>query len=114
MKMANTSAKLLACLALALPLAMAASAQNQAARERLATKAKAAKTGKSAVHAKAAAAAKPPAKANPEASTAAIAPQLLREKTRRRPMVGKRDPFAPLINDKKDRPCICHRARRDW
>jgi hypothetical protein len=98
MKMANTSARLLAILALALPLAMVASAQNQAT-PKPATKAKSAKTGKAPSHAKAA---KPPSKANPEASAAPAAPAAPGEDGTKTEMVGKRDPFAPLINDKKD------------
>jgi hypothetical protein len=101
MKMANTSAKLLAVLALALPLAMVASAQDQAA-PKPATKAKSAKTGKAPSHAKATTAVKPPSKANPEASAAPVAPAAPGEDATKTEMVGKRDPFAPLINDKKD------------
>ncbi len=98
MKIAYTSAKLLAVLALALPLAIAASGQDQAAKKP-AAKAKPPKAAKLAQHAKPAAAVKPPSKANPEASSAAAAPAPEAGKTE---MVGKRDPFSPLINNKKD------------
>jgi hypothetical protein len=97
MKIAIKSAKLLAVLALTLPLVSWASAQDQAAKP--ATKAKTTtKSTKSATHGKGAAV-KSPSKANPEATTAQAAPAADATKTQ---MVGKRDPFAPLINDKKD------------
>jgi Tfp pilus assembly protein PilP len=92
MNIAKTSTRLLAVLALALPLAMSASAQDQPA-PKPATKAKA---GGAVHHAKAGGTAKP--QANPEASPVA-APARDATKTE---LVGKRDPFAPLINDKKD------------
>jgi hypothetical protein len=98
MKIADISTRLLAVLALALPLALAASAQDQAA-QKPATKAKSAKAGGASHHAKAGAAAKPPSKANPEATAPDAAPATDATKTE---LVGKRDPFAPLINDKKD------------
>jgi len=98
MKIAYTSAKLMAVLALALPLAIATSAQDQAAKKP-AVKAKTPKAAKAAQHTKPAAAVKPPSKANPEASAAEAAPAPEAGKTE---MVGKRDPFAPLINNKKD------------
>ena len=96
MKIANTSARLLAVLALALPLATMASAQDQAAQQP-AAKAKTHKTGGATHHAKAAV--KPASRANPEARAPQAAPATDATKTE---MVGKRDPFAPLINDKKD------------
>jgi hypothetical protein len=101
MKMANTSAKLLAVLALALPLATGGWAQDAPANT-MAMKAhspkpaKAAKkSAKTASHAKSAAAAKPPA----SEAGAPTAPAGDKDKIE---AVGKRDPFAPLINDKKD------------
>jgi hypothetical protein len=97
MKMANTSAKLLAVLALALPLATGVWAQDAPA---VAMKAQSPKPAakphtstKAAHHAKSAAAAKPAA-AGAEAPAAAAGDKI--------EAVGKRDPFAPLINDKKD------------
>jgi hypothetical protein len=103
MKMANISAKLLALLVLALPLAISASAQDQAANGP-AMKAKPAHTGKPTHHAKPAPGVKPPSKANPEQSTAAAAPSgaAAGPDATKTEMVGKRDPFAPLINNKKD------------
>jgi len=98
MKIANTVARLLAALALALPLAMLASAQDPAA-QKPATKAKTHKTGGATHHAKRGAAVTPPSQANPEATAPEAAPATDATKTE---MVGKRDPFAPLINDKKD------------
>jgi hypothetical protein len=97
MKMANTSAKLLAVLALSLPLAIASLAQDAPANA-MAMKAQSPKPAKSAkksaAHAKAAAAA--PAAGGADASAA---PAGDKDKIE---AVGKRDPFAPLINDKKD------------
>jgi hypothetical protein len=103
MKMANISAKFMAVLVLALPLAIAASAQDQAPSGP-AMKAAPAHAGKSAHHAKAAAGVKPPSKSNPEQSTPAAAPsdEAAGPDATKTEMVGKRDPFAPLINDKKD------------
>jgi len=99
MKMANTSAKLLAVLALALPLATGGWAQDAPAnatamKAQSAKPAKAAKrSAKTAQHAKSAAAAKPAA-TGAEAAAAPAGDKI--------EAVGKRDPFAPLINDKKD------------
>ena len=99
MKTANPSAKLLAVLALVLPLALTTPAQEKPASQP-ASKGKPVKPAKRAAHPKTAAGAKPPAQANPESSTdAAAAPATDATKTE---MVGKRDPFAPLINNKKD------------
>jgi len=102
MKTANISAKFMAVLILALPLAMAASAQDQAANGP-AMKAKPAHAGKPVHHAKAAGA-KAPAKANPDQASTAAAPSdgAAGPDATKTEMVGKRDPFAPLINDKKD------------
>jgi Tfp pilus assembly protein PilP len=104
MKMANTSAKLLAVMALALPLAIAAAAQDQAPAQGPAMKAKPAHAGRPSHHPNAAAGTRRPSKANPEASSAPAAPAQAAAGTdaTKTEMVGKRDPFAPLINDKKD------------
>jgi hypothetical protein len=103
MKMAYISAKFLAVLVLALPLAISAAAQDQPANGP-AMKAKPAHAGKPAHHAKAAAGVKPPSKSNPEASTSAPVPAegAAGPDATKTEMVGKRDPFAALINDKKD------------
>jgi hypothetical protein len=95
MTMSNTLAKLLAVLVLTLPPAIAAQAQ-QAPAPKAGAKARAAKPAGAAHHR--AAAPKPASQANPEESSApaAATPGAATE------MVGKRDPFAPLINDKKD------------
>jgi len=98
MKIANPSARLLATLALALSFAMGASAQEKPVAKP-APKAKSTKAAKPSAKPKAAPGVKAPSKANPESSTAAPAPAADTTKTE---MVGKRDPFAPLINDKKD------------
>ena len=99
MKIPSRSAKLLAVLAIALPLALSLSAQEKPA-PKTAPKAKSAKSAKPATHPKAAAGAKPGPQAAAEASAgAAEAPATDATKTE---MVGKRDPFAPLINEKKD------------
>jgi hypothetical protein len=93
MTMANTSAKLLAVLALALPLATGVSAQDAPAMAMKAQNPKPSKPHKvaKAQHAKAAAA------ANPAGAGAQGGPGGDKIEA-----VGKRDPFAPLINDKKD------------
>lgn len=101
MKMENTSAKLLAVLALSLPLAIGGWAQDapanaMAMKAQSPKPAKPHKAAKAAQHARAAAAAKPAAGAA-EAQTAPAAPGGDKIEA-----VGKRDPFAPLINDKKD------------
>jgi Tfp pilus assembly protein PilP len=103
MKMANTSAKLLAVMALALALAISAVAQDQAPANGPAMKAKPAHTGKPTHQAKATGR-KAPSKTNPEASPAPAPPADAAAGTdaTKTEMVGKRDPFAPLINDKKD------------
>jgi hypothetical protein len=98
MKIVNISAKLLAVMALALPLAISAVAQDQAPANGPAMKAKPAHASKPMHHGKAAGT-KPPSKANPEATAPDAAPATDATKTE---LVGKRDPFAPLINDKKD------------
>jgi hypothetical protein len=104
MKMANISAKFAAVLILALPLAISASAQDQAPNGP-AMKAAPAHTGKSAHHAKAAGV-KAPAKTNSDQATTAPAPAPAGDAAgpdaTKTEMTGKRDPFAPLINDKKD------------
>jgi Tfp pilus assembly protein PilP len=88
MKMAIASAKWMAVLAISISLAGGAWAQAKPA-QKPAAKAKAAKPAK---------ATKPAAPAkNPETSPAAPAPEGDKIEA-----VGKRDPFAPLINDKKD------------
>jgi hypothetical protein len=93
MTMANTSAKLLAVLALALPLATGGWAQDAPAMAMKAQNPKPSKPHKAAraQHAKAAAA------ANPAGAGAQGGPAGDKIEA-----VGKRDPFAPLINDKKD------------
>ena len=103
MKMENISARFLAVLVLALPLAISVSAQDQPANGP-AMKATPAHTGKPVHHAKSAAGVKPPSKSNPEASTSAAAPSqgAAGPDATKTEMVGKRDPFAALINDKKD------------
>jgi Tfp pilus assembly protein PilP len=98
MKMANTSAKLLAVLALAIPLATGAWAQDAPANTTAMTAqnpkpAKPHKSAKAAQRAKSAAAAKSAA-GGAEAPAAPAGDKI--------EAVGKRDPFAPLINDKKD------------
>jgi Tfp pilus assembly protein PilP len=101
MTRSNKSAKPLALLAVALLLAVATSAQ-QAPAPKPAMKAKGAKAPRAAravPHPKAASTVKPPSKANPEESSAPAAPATDGTSTE---MVGKRDPFAPLINEKKD------------
>jgi hypothetical protein len=104
MKMANISANLLAVMVLALPLAVSVAAQDQAPANGTAMKAKPAHSGRATHHAKAAAGMKPASKANPEASSAPAPPADAGAGTdaTKTEMVGKRDPFAPLINDKKD------------
>jgi hypothetical protein len=103
MKMANISAKFAAVLVLALPIALAAAAQDQAPNGP-AMKAKPAHTGKAVHHAKAAAGARPPSKSNADQATVGAAPaaQAAGPDATKTEMVGKRDPFAALINDKKD------------
>jgi hypothetical protein len=96
MKMANTSAKVLAVLALALPLATGVWAQDSPAMAMKAQSPKPSKphkVAKAAQHAKAAEAAKT-AGAGAEAQGGPAGDKV--------EAVGKRDPFAPLINDKKD------------
>jgi Tfp pilus assembly protein PilP len=96
MKMANTSAKLLAVLALALPLTTGVWAQDAPAMGMKAQSPKPSKphkVAKAAQHAKAAAAANA-ADAGAQAPGAPAGDKI--------EAVGKRDPFAPLINDKKD------------
>jgi hypothetical protein len=95
MKLANTHAKLLALLVMSLCFVSGAWAQGMPAKKP-ATSAKAAKPAKAAVAAKSAktapsmrAAKTPPA---PDAAGADAKTET----------AGKRDPFAPLINDKKD------------
>jgi hypothetical protein len=95
MKMANTSAKLLAVVALALPLATGVCAQDAPANA-MAMKAQSPKPVKPHRSAKTAQHAKPAAAPAP-AADAAGAPAGDKIEA-----VGKRDPFAPLINDKKD------------
>jgi len=88
----------MAVLAIALPFALAMSAQEKPAPKpapKSAPKAKAAKPAKP-MHSKAAGVT-PPSKSNPESSTASAPADATKTE-----MVGKRDPFAPLINDKKD------------
>jgi hypothetical protein len=103
MKMANISAKLLAVMALALPLAVSVAAQDQAPASGPAMKAAPAHSAKATHHTRAAAGMKPHAKANPEASAAPAPPaDGAGTDATKTEMVGKRDPFAPLINDKKD------------
>jgi Tfp pilus assembly protein PilP len=103
MKMANISANLLAVMALALPLAVSVAAQDQAPANGPAMKATPAHSGRAMHHAKAAAGQKHPTKANPEASPAPASPAAAAgTDATKTEMVGKRDPFAPLINDKKD------------
>jgi Tfp pilus assembly protein PilP len=101
MKMANISAKLLAVVALALPLAISVAAQDQAPANGPAMKATPGHSGRVMHHAKAGAAVKPRSKSNPEASSAPADAAAGTDATKTE-MVGKRDPFAPLINDKKD------------
>jgi hypothetical protein len=109
MTLANTSAKLLGVLAISLWLVTGALAQatpEQKPAPKMAMKARSAKPagapqGHRGPRVRAAAAAKPTA-ASPEASAkpeAGAAEASAGEKTE---MVGKRDPFAALINDKKD------------
>ncbi len=100
MKMANTSAKLVAVLALALPLATGVWAQDapapapaMAMKAQSPKPAKPHKAAKGTPHAKSAAAAKPAA-AGADAAAAPAGGKI--------EAAGKRDPFAPLINDKKD------------
>ena len=96
MTMANTSAKLLAVLALALPLGTGMWAQDSPAMAMKAQSPKPSKphkAAKAAQHAKAAAAAKTEG-AGAEAQGGPAGDKI--------EAVGKRDPFAPLINDKKD------------
>ena len=104
MKMANISANLLAVMALALPLAFSVAAQDQAPANGPVMKATPAHSGRAMHHGKAAAGQKPRAKANPEASPAPAphAEAAAGTDATKTEMVGKRDPFAPLINDKKD------------
>jgi hypothetical protein len=104
MKMANISANLLAVMALALPLAVSVAAQDQAPANGPAMKAAPAHSGRATHHAKAAAGMKAHPKANPEASPAPVpgADAAAGTDATKTEMVGKRDPFAPLINDKKD------------
>ncbi len=105
MKIANISAKILAVLVFALPFAISAWAQGQTANgPAMKAKPVPAHTGKPAHHAGAVAGAKRPAKTNPDASTAPAAPSdgAAGPDATKTEMVGKRDPFAALINDKKD------------
>jgi hypothetical protein len=102
MKMAHISAKLLAVMALALPLAIPAAAQDQAPANGPAMKAKPGHTGRAAHHGRAAAGVKPASNANPETSPAPPADASAGTDATKTEMVGKRDPFAPLINNKKD------------
>ena len=104
MKMANISAKLLAVAALALPLAISVAAQDQTPANGPAMKATPGHSGRVMHHAKAGAAGKSRSKANPEASSAPApaADAAAGTDATKTEMVGKRDPFAPLINDKKD------------
>lgn len=98
-KTPSRSVRMLAVLAIALPLALAVSAQEKPT-PKPAPKAKVAKAGKSARKAKAASGVKASVPANSEApASAATAAPADATKTE---MVGKRDPFAPLINNKKD------------
>jgi hypothetical protein len=99
MTMANTSAKLVAVLALALPLATGVWAQDapapapaMAMKAQSPKPAKSHKAAKGTPHAKSAAAAPPAAGADAAAAPAGGKIEA----------AGKRDPFAPLINDKKD------------
>jgi hypothetical protein len=104
MKMANISANLLAVMVLALPLAVSVAAQDQAPANGPAMKAAPAHSARATHHGKAAAGRKTPSKANPEASPAPApgADAAGGTDATKTEMVGKRDPFAPLINDKKD------------
>lgn len=100
MKMANISGKLLAVLALSLPLTIGGWAQDapanaMAMKAQSPKPAKSHKAGKAARHAKAGAAAKPAGAAEVQAAPASPGGDKIEA-------VGKRDPFAPLINDKKD------------
>src|SRR5579864_5457999 len=102
MKLENASARLLAVLAMSLFLASGGWAQDKAAKKPAAkaqtakpTKAgKAAKSAKSGPKEKAAEAAKPEGAATESAAAGPGADKI--------EAVGKRDPFAPLINEKKD------------
>jgi hypothetical protein len=99
MTLANTSARLLAVLAMSLSLAAGGWAQTAPAQQPAAKpKAKAAKAPKAAAKAKPNPEASPAPAAAP-AAEAAAAPGADKDKIE---AVGKRDPFAPLINDKKD------------
>jgi hypothetical protein len=104
MKMANISAKLLAVIALALPLAISVAAQDQAPANGPAMKAAPAHSGRAMHHAKGGAGVMSHRKANPEASSAPgpAADAATGTDATKTEIVGKRDPFAPLINDKKD------------
>jgi Tfp pilus assembly protein PilP len=105
MKLANTSAKLLAVLVVSLGLAAAAwtqappppPAQASNPAKKPAMKAHPAKPAKAMPKAKAAPKANPEATPAPAAAEAPTAPGGDKIEA-----VGKRDPFAPLINEKKD------------
>jgi hypothetical protein len=102
MKLENGSARLLAVLAMSLFLATGGWAQDKAAKKPVAKAqtakpaktAKAAKSAKSAPKEKAAETAKPEGAATESAAAGPGADKI--------EAVGKRDPFAPLINEKKD------------
>ncbi len=98
MKMANTSATLLAVLAMSLSLASGVWAQETPAKKPVAKPmAKPMAKAKSSKPAKAVHATKSAETAKPAAADAAAAPTGDKIEA-----VGKRDPFAPLINNKKD------------
>ena len=102
MKLQNASARLLAMLAMSLFLATGGWAQDESAKKPVAKAqtakpaktAKAAKSAKSAPKEKAAEAAKPEGASTESAAAGPGADKI--------EAVGKRDPFAPLINEKKD------------
>jgi hypothetical protein len=98
MKMENTSAKLFAVLALSLPLATGGWAQTAPANA-MAMKAQSPKSSAPAKKPARTAHAKPAAAAKPGAGDAGAPAAVPGDKIE---ATGKRDPFAPLINDKKD------------
>jgi Tfp pilus assembly protein PilP len=95
MKLSNTSAKLFATLAISFFVTIGGWAQDKPAKKQVA-KTQAAKPTKAP---KAAMKPKPAAAVKPEAAAAEAAAGPGADKIE---AVGKRDPFAPLINDKKD------------
>ncbi len=97
MTLANTSAKVLGIVAISLSFAIGGWAQEKPAKKPVAKTAKAGNV-KPAMAPKAAKA--PKAKANPEAKRAAAAAEA--PAADKAEVANKRDPFAALINDKKD------------